>query len=454
MIMNIIFFATMYPIVFIILFLFSTQNKYENGRLFAVNMKKEWIKDATVADIRQKFKKEMRYYAILLAIVPFVSLLTSHMSIQLTIWMFWLLAAIFLLSLPIMRANHRLKTWKTQNHLYEDRQPEHYVELKQAGSVRKVRFLPFFLPNIISIASALLLLPKSSGLGISCLIGASCGLVFWLAAVWIDRQPVSVISTDSDVNINYARAKKNLWKNFWLICCWLNTALILFLEILTLSARHMGICSIAGMIVYTLLLLLLCIFCMIKLKKIDRSYAQKRDLTSDENDDRNWIGGILYYNPSDPHTMVEQRVGIGTTVNMATSLGKGLTIFSAIMMLSCPLLCIWLIQEEFTPIDLVIQNHTLCAQHLKTDYQIPLSEIKDPTLLTASDLPDWTRTYGTSMDTLEKGTFTISGGEDVNVFLNPENDAFLQFSANGKTYYMGGVDDTQTKGIYEELLTH
>ena len=256
------------------------------------------------------------------------------------------------------------------------------------------------------------------------------------------------------MNINYARAKKNRWKNFWLISCWLNTALILFLEILTLSARHMGICSIAGMIVYTLLLLLLCIFCMIKLKKIDRSYAQKRNLTSDENDDRNWIGGILYYNPSDPHTMVEQRVGIGTTVNMATSLGKGLTIFSAIMMLSCPLLCIWLIQEEFTPIDLVIQNHTLCAQHLKTDYQIPLSEIKDPTLLTASDLPDWTRTNGTSMDTLEKGTFTISGGEDVNVFLNPENDAFIQFSANGKTYYMGGVDDTQTKGIYEELLTH
>lgn len=144
MIMNIIFFATMYPIVFIMLFLFSTQNKYENGRLFAVNMKKEWIKDATVADIRQKFKKEMRYYAILLAIVPFVSLLTSHMSIQLTIWMFWLLAAIFLLSLPIMRANHRLKTWKTQNHLYEDRQPEHYVELKQAGSVRKSPVSPVF----------------------------------------------------------------------------------------------------------------------------------------------------------------------------------------------------------------------------------------------------------------------------------------------------------------------
>lgn len=57
------------------------------------------------------------------------------------------------------------------------------------------------------------------------------------------------------------------------------------------------------------------------------------------------------------------------------------------------------------------------------------------------------------MDTLEKAHLP-SPEEDVNVFLNPENDAFLQFSANGKTYYMGGVDDTQTKGIYEELLTH
>lgn len=451
MIMNIIFFATMYPIIFIMLFLFSTQNKYENGRLFAVNMKKEWITDAAVADIQQTFKKEMRCYTIVLAIVPFVSLLTSHMSIQLTIWMFWLLAAIVLLSLPIVRANHRLKAWKMQNHLYEDRQPEHYVELKQAGSVRKVRFFPFFLPNIIGIASALLLLPKSGGLGLSCLIGTSCGLIFWLSAVWIDRQPVSVISTDSDVNINYARAKKNLWKNFWLICCWLNTALILSLEILTLSARHMEIFSVAGMIIYTLLLLLLCIFCMIKLKKIDRSYAQKRNLTSDENDDRNWIGGILYYNPCDAHTMVEQRVGIGTTVNMATTLGKGLAIFSAIAMLSIPLLCIWLIQEEFTPIDLVIENNALCAQHLKTDYEIPLEKIVDPILLTASDLPDWTRTNGTSMDTLEKGTFTISGGENVKVFLNPKNDSFIRFSANGKTYYMGGVDDTQTKAVYNKL---
>ena len=452
MMLNIIFFATMYPIMFLMWFIYSMQNKYENGYLFAVNMKKEWLNDSTVAGIQQKFKKEMRNFVLVLALIPFISLLTSHMSIQITIWMLWLLIAIALLTLPIMRANHRLKAWKLQTGRYEEAQMGHYVELKQAGTIRKVRFFPFFLPNGIALASSLLLLSYSIVFGVTCLVGASCGLIYWMVAVWIDRQPVSVISTNSDININYTRAKKNLWKNFWLICCWLNTMLILFLEILIVFAPHMQIWTIIGMIVYGLLLLFLCIPFILKLKAIDRAYAGKHDLTSDVNDDRNWIGGMFYYNPNDSHTMVEQRIGIGTTVNMATPLGKGLTIFSAVVMLCIPFICVWIIVDEFTPIDLVIRNQTLYAEHMKTDYEIPVNKIDDLTLLTASELPDWSKSYGTAMDTLEKGMFTISGGEDCTVFLNPQNNCFLRFKVDGKSYYMGGVDDAQTKAVYEKLL--
>lgn len=452
MILNIIFFATMYPILFLIWFVFSRQLQYENGLLFGVNMKKEWLKDASIANIQQSVKKEMRHSALFLALVPFTSLLTSHISFQITIWVFWLLAAIVLLTLPVMRANHRLKTWKLQTNRYDQAQMEHYVELKQAGTVRKVRFFPFFLPNAIAIASSLILFSQSVVFGMSCLVGASCGLIYWIVAVWIDRQPVSVISTDSDVNINYTRAKKNLWKNFWLIFCWLNTILILFLEILTVFATHMQIWIIIGMIIYGLILSLLCIPCTLKLKSVDRTYAEKRNLTSDTDDDRHWIGGIFYYNPNDSHTMVEQRIGIGTTVNIATPLGKGLMLFSAFALLCIPFICVWIIVDEFTPIDLIIQNQTLCAEHLKTDYEIPVMEIEDLTLLTASDLPDWSKAYGTAMDTLEKGIFTIPGGEDCTVFLNPQNHYFLHFKVNGKSYYLGGVDDAQTKEIYKKLL--
>ena len=451
MMLNIIFFATIYPIMFLMWLIYSMQNKYENGYLFAVNMKKEWLNDSAVAGIQQKFKKEMRNFVLVLALIPFISLLTSHMSIQITIWMLWLLIAIALLTLPIMRANHRLKAWKLQTGRYEEAQMGHYVELKQAGTIRKVRFFPFFLPNGIALASSLLLFSYSIVFGVSCLVGASCGLIYWIAAVWIDHQPVSVISTNSDININYTRAKKNLWKNFWLICCWLNTMLILFLEILIVFAPHMQVWTIIGMIVYGLLLLFLCIPFTLKLKAIDRAYAGKHDLTSDVNDDRHWIGGMFYYNPNDSHTMVEQRIGIGTTVNMATPLGKGLTIFSAVVMLCIPFICVWIIVDEFTPIDLIIRNQTLCAEHLKTDYEIPVGKIEDLTLLTASELPDWSKSYGTAMDTLEKGQFTISGGKDCTVFLNPQNNRFLRFQVNGKSYYMGGVDDAQTTQVYETL---
>ena len=183
MMLNIIFFATMYPIMFLMWFIYSMQNKYENGYLFAVNMKKEWLNDSTVAGIQQKFKKEMRNFVLVLALIPFISLLTSHMSIQITIWMLWLLIAIALLTLPIMRANHRLKAWKLQTGRYEEAQMGHYVELKQAGTIRKVRFFPFFLPNAIALASSLLLFSYSIVFGVSCLVGASCGLIYWIVAV-------------------------------------------------------------------------------------------------------------------------------------------------------------------------------------------------------------------------------------------------------------------------------
>ena len=51
------------------------------------------------------------------------------------------------------------------------------------------------------------------------------------------------------------------------------------------------------------------------------------------NEDEAWIFGLFYYNPKDKSSIVETRAGIGTSVNMATGLGKGLTIFSIIAML-------------------------------------------------------------------------------------------------------------------------
>ena len=450
MFLNIIFFATLYPVLFIICIVFALQNSYKDGMLFAVNMKREWVEDENVKAIQKHFKKEMIWYSLILAIIPFSCLFIPYFSIQMTIWMVWLIVAIILLMLPTVFANNRLKQWKRKMGYYEEQSAERYVELKNAGTVHCMHFLPFFVPLALGTAAAIAVIPFAKVMGIFCLIGAASGYIFLLVAIWTDRQPVQVISSNSDININYTRAKKRIWKNMWLCAIWLNTALILFLILVSFMQKQVGFIYLAGMIIFIILLAAMCIPAIVILGRVEKAYEDKHDLNGGIEDDRNWIGGMLYYNPKDPHTIVDKRVGIGTTVNMASKAGKGTILFIIIALLMLPLVCVWVIAEEFTPIHLEIENQSLCAEQIRTDYEISLDDLDDVEILT--ELPNWSRVNGTGMETLEKGTFKISGEGECQVFLNSQNKKFLYFTANGKNYYMSGIDDTETEEIYQEIM--
>lgn len=159
MFLNIIFFATLYPVLFIICIVFALQNSYKDGMLFAVNMKREWVEDENVKAIQKRFKKEMIWYSLILAIIPFSCLFIPYFSIQMTIWMVWLIVAIILLMLPTVFANNRLKQWKRKMGYYEEQSAERYVELKNAGTVHCMHFLPFFVPLALGTAAAIAVIP-------------------------------------------------------------------------------------------------------------------------------------------------------------------------------------------------------------------------------------------------------------------------------------------------------
>ena len=46
----------------------------------------------------------------------------------------------------------------------------------------------------------------------------------------------------------------------------------------------------------------------------------------DRDDERHWLGGLIYNNPDDPHLLVPKRFGIGRSVNFGRPLGKLLLI--------------------------------------------------------------------------------------------------------------------------------
>lgn len=101
-----------------------------------------------------------------------------------------------MLTLPTIFANNRLKQWKLKMGYYEEQSAERYVELKNAGTVRCMHFLPFFVPLAIGTVAVIAVIPFAKVMGIFCLIGAASGYIFLLVAIWTDRQPVQVISSN------------------------------------------------------------------------------------------------------------------------------------------------------------------------------------------------------------------------------------------------------------------
>lgn len=450
--MSLFLLIMLYPFVLLMYFLLKNEAKPKKNVYFGVTIDKEYKKDEDVVKIVERYHKRMKHYLWILLLAPLPLVFLPWFSIYLTGWMIWLLATCFAFFIPFGIANKELKELKLSKGWTNAEQIPVYAEMKAASIIRRVKWYHFLPQNILNVLILFWILSTYTGHSKTAMYllvfsFASIAPLFWLVALWMDRQKTQIISMDSDVNINYSRSKKNLWKNFWCACSWLS---VIYMLSIPFSVNEYGqltsIFAIATLIYMLGTFALL--FWMIKKKNvIDARYGGKMTDTFLDNDSH-WIWGMIYYNPKDKHSMVEKRVGIGTTMNMATPIGKGFAIFAGLSLLSLPAFCIWIILLEFTPIQLQIQDQQLIAHHLRTEYEISLDTIRDAQLLT--ELPKMSRNHGTSMDTLKKGSF-MAEGERCTVFLNPESEFFLRFEASGTTYYFSSCDGEETRLIYEAL---
>ncbi len=185
----------------------------------------------------------------------------------------------------------------------------------------------------------------------------------------------------------------------------------------------------------------------VKAVKRRRGWYDPEEL-SDSPDDH-WYLGMIYYNPKDQHTMIKKPSGLGSTINMARPAGKAVAVLIIVSLLSLPVICGWIIMQEFVPIHLTLDDETLTATQIIDNYTIPVDQIENLELL--RELPRWSKVSGTNMDNLLKGTFENRTNGDFEVFLNPQNSVFISFHADGTLYYMSGQNDEETMAVYNRL---
>ena len=447
---NIILIVCLYPFVLFMYVFLKMDATPKKNMYYGVTLTKEQQQTPQVQRIQKAYNRQMRIGLWILMLLPIPLIFIPWFSIFMIGYMVWLLASVLAFFIPFGWANTKLKALKVELGWKEEAEQPVYTELKDAGSVRRVKWYHFLPQALISVALLVwvIMVPQEDVTNIMVWTFSGVTFLFWGAAVWMDRQKTQIISRNSDVNVNYARAKKKLWKDLWVMCAWTNVIYLLCMFVAMNKRDGLGSFFWLATILYTIGTLVF--FCRMLSKKnqVDATYRSRMDVLPQDDDDK-WIFGMIYYNPKDKHSMVEKRVGMGTTTNMATPVGKALFVFLAVSLLAVPVLCIWLVLTEFTPINLEIREDQVVASHLKDDYVIPLHSIRKVELL--SELPKMSRNYGTSIENLKKGHFRAGEEADSSVFLNPQNEVFLRIETSTDIYYFSGCDDAQTREVFERI---
>ena len=461
---GIIMFICLVPTIWITYALLYPRKWKEKKLIFGVTNRKEFegpdVSDKIDA-ITDKNNKAAFRLNMVFTVISVLLLILGTLPMRTFIWVMFVFIAIFAISVPYVYGNKEMKALKKSLGIIAEKGIS-YTDLKTVGTVRALKPASVILPNIVGALTVIIALlsdlkvikiadSPASG---TFLATAVCGSIF-LVGIMItvigfvmDRIKSEVISTDSDINANYNRAKKKNMAKMFVLMMWANTIFVCALSLLEILSGS-GIVMIAGIGLYMILVMgALAVFVHTD-QRIEKIYH--KDMTVIQDDDDLWIAGMFYYNPSDKRLNIEKRAGVGSTINMAHPAGKIIGFLGVLSIIFSLLVVIWAGMLEATPINLRISDGSVICHQLRDEYMIPVAEIESAEYIDDIHTLSMVRTNGVGMDTLLKGNFSVNG-ESCKVFLAPDKRVAIKIvTTSGRIYYISGATAAETDSVYDQL---
>lgn len=456
MVFNIIMLISCYPVLFIIYFVLKNEAIDKKNIILGVTIPKVYLKSEEVEQVTKTYNKRMNRLLLLFAWIPFVTFFIPYFSINFTIHMTWLLFMIIAFQLPFIYGNVNLKEIKEKNRWFVESKSEVIIDTKAVLEKEKEPSKLWYLPPVvISIVPLLGEIVRTYGTELFFTSMVTIGsftaitiLFVWLS-IFIKRQKAELVSSNTTLNTNLTRARSYVWYQVWLGLSWLNALFTLFTWYNIAADLENAPIFIIGVLLYTAVVLYVCISAEFKVRRVQRALTINADMDLMLDEDEYWIFGMFYYNPNDKKILKINRVGMGTTVNLATMIGKVVTIFSVLCLLSLPAISAWMIVEEFTPANVYIQENKIVCEHTKVEYEIPLEEIESVVFI--DKLPRTTKINGSGMDNLCKGKYKVQGYGYCYAFFNPKLESFIIVTLPDKTMMINSNTDEATQALYQEI---
>lgn len=390
------------PILLALYFILRAQAAPKKNVVLGVTLPYVVCEDPRVLDILQGFKRSLRLTFWILLACAIGLIFIPYTSLMLLGWMLWFDAALISLYAVLVSANRKLARLKAENS-WGVPSPRRYVDLNALRiTARPERAYKQLLPPLIS------LLPLGIGLFTGMpsetwqwiLYGSMVAATVLMVVLYrrFGRAHTDTVGDDTQINTALTFLRRQQYGRAFLGVAWLSA----ILAAVTWFLGNHVIAQLLAISVYALLCVLWIVWLELRTHRAQAAITRDMDATDYTDDDAHWIGGFVYHNPEDRRTLVAPRIGIGTEVNMAKPIGKVLAVVVILVLLFMPLIGVYTVLSEFTPVRIAYDGGTITATHLLRTYRIAQEDILALALM--DTLPKGTRTNGTSIGPLQVDT--------------------------------------------------
>lgn len=437
---SIIMWGSMIWLVPVIYFMLKNECKPKKNIIVGVTLPWEAQRDEAVLALLERYKKEMKVtcWISLAMVVPCQFI--SSVGVAMTALILWIVAICFVLFIPYIRCNKALRQLKEERGWRRtEESPQVVTDLKAAAA--EMRWLSpwwFLPPFLISLVPLFF----DRGLWGLWVFDAAMVPVFYLCYRYLYRSRAEVVDADSERTLVLTRIRRYNWGKCWLIVAWATG----FFNIgMWLTLEHVWLCM-AVILLYGLVVCVSVISIEFRVRRLQEKLTVDSGQGYYVDDDDRWIWGMLYYNPNDTRLMVNARVGINATFNMARRSAQVIMGLVLALLLACPLLGVWMIGMERAPVELEVTETEIVGSHYGGHWSVALEDIKSVQLL--EERPKLSRVAGTGMDSALTGQFNSSEFGRMTICLDPRTGPWLLVEqTDGKLFLFGASEE----GVSEEI---
>ena len=424
-----------------------------NGLILSVTLPAFARTSSEVCALCQQFRCQLLRLFVALTLILLPVLFLPWISVVTTVCCIWLIVAIIAPLALYGHANTALRRIKRHHNWQGSGMGRTVVQLPPSKPVRHIRTIWFLPPALLSALPLLsaLINPWPPAWRVTLIAtAASCVLITVISlAIYplVFRQRLDALDENIALTQALTRIRRYNWTKFWLLSTWCSAGY----SIAVWCCQGNMTWYLIWTVLYSLILIAASLQTEFAARRAQMRLTKGCVPEPEVDEDAHWLWGLFYYNPNNRNLFVNERIGIGMSMNLARPAGKWMMGICVLLILSMPLFGILLMAEEFSPIQMDVTPQAVVVQQAFTTYQVPVDQIQQVRLF--QELPAVSRISGTGLDNLLKGHFSLSGYGTAQLCLNPTQPPFLLLKTSDDVYLFGGPAVTELYANIQDTVS-